>query len=242
MVHTLPDYTSKYKTSQITDVVDPGEAAVRLGSIDTFQREGNVLWLDDFDAATIGWGALAEDLTGEVALVTTYHRSGDQCVKIYPGTVVDKEASIQNLLPIRNTGKIGYEIAFSGGILCKYLDFYMWLYDGTNRNMAAIRYDIVNNRLDYLNDAGGYTNIVPVLNLATTARAFHIIKFVVDFTNNTYDRVYLNQNEYDLASAGLNIAADAGRGHLLIGVTVESNNALNAAVFVDNFILTENER
>lgn len=242
MVHTLPDYTSKWKTSQITDVVDPGEAAARLSSIDTFQREGNVLWLDDFEAATIGWAAVAEDASGEVVLVTTYHRSGSQCVKIYPGTVVDKEAVIQNLLPVRSAGKMGYEIAFAGGILCKYVDFVMALYDGTNLNNATIRFDIVNNRLDYLNAAGGYTNIATTLNLVTTARAFHIIKFVVDFTNNTYDRVYLNQNEYDLAGAGVHIAANAAWGHLFVGVTVESANALNAAVFADNFILTENER
>jgi len=242
MVHTLPDYTSKWKTNQITDVIDPGEAAARLGSIDTFQREGNVLWLDDFEGGTIAWGAVAEDLSGEVALVTTYHRSGSQCVKIYPGNVVDKEAGIDNLLPVRSTGKMGYEIAFSGGALCKYIDFEMWMLDGTNAHQATIRYDIVNNRLDYLNDAGGYTNIIPVLDLRTVARAFHIIKFVVDFTNNTYDRVYLNQNEYDLLSAPLETVAAPANRHLYVGVTVESNNALNAPVYVDNFILTENER
>ena len=242
MVHTLPDYTSKWKTSQITDIVDPGEAAARLGSIVTFQREGTVIWLDDFEAATLGWHEATEDVSGEVALVTTYHRSGSQCVKIYPGTVVDKEAVMENLLPVRSTGKIGYEIAFSGGILCKYVNFVMALYDGTNRNDATIRFDIVNNRLDYLNDAGGYTNIAATLNLITNPRAFHIIKFVVDFATNTYDRVYLNQNEYDLASAGVHIALNAAWGHLFVGVTVESNNALNAAIFADNFILTENER
>jgi len=242
MVHTLPDYTSKWKTNQITDVIDPGEAAARLGSIDTFQREGNVLWLDDFESATLGWHEATEDVSGEVVLVTTYHRSGSQCVKIYPGTVVDQEAVIQNLLPIRSAGKMGYEIAFSGGTLCKYVDFRMRMLDGTNVHQAEILFDIVNNRLEYLNDAGGQTVIAAGLDLLIHPLAFHIIKFVVDWNTDEYDRVYLNQTEYDISGNGVYVAASPANRHFYVGVRVESNNALNAPVYVDNFILTENER
>ena len=222
-------------------MVGNAELAARLGSINTFERRGTITWMDDFEGATPGWGTTTEDPTGEIALTTKYHRSGSQCLRIYPGSVVDKEAAPGCLLPVRNAGKMGYEIAFSGGALCKTCDFRMWMYNGTNVLKAEIRYDIANDKLQYLNSGGTYTDIASDLKLLSHNRGFHIIKFVVDWTNNEYIRLYLDQTEYSLADVAVNSSESEADSHLFVDIKVISGHALNNAIHVDNFILTENE-
>jgi len=54
--------------------------------------------------------------------------------------------------------------------------------------------------------------------------------------------VYLNQTEYSLADVAVRADTSGTYSHLFVDTKVVSGHALNAEVYVDNFILTENER
>ena len=55
MGHGYPDYGTQGPVSTVHSIQDLGELAVRLGSIVTFDRRGNVLWLDGFDSGIGAW-------------------------------------------------------------------------------------------------------------------------------------------------------------------------------------------
>jgi hypothetical protein len=242
MVHTAEPWSTKYKLYQVYGSIDVNENAARLQSINTFQREGTVIWLDDFESSEIGWVHSCSHATGEVELFALYHRSGSQSVRMYPGDPVDETAALQCLLPVRNRGTLGYEIAWCGGILQKTLDFEFHNMDGTNDHRSTIRFDIENNKLRYLNDAGGYTTFSTPAGLSALVRAWHVIKLVVDFTNDEYKRVYIDHAEYDLSGIGLNIGVNANGPYVFAGVRITSLGMDGDPIYVDNFILTENER
>ena len=46
MVHTLPDYSTKYRMTNVFGNIDHSELAARLGSPSTFDRRGNIIFMD----------------------------------------------------------------------------------------------------------------------------------------------------------------------------------------------------
>ena len=70
MVHTLPDYTTKYKTAIVFGNLDHAELAARLGSIDIYDRRGAVIDLDNFEAPYMRWIGETLGGGGNVTLTT----------------------------------------------------------------------------------------------------------------------------------------------------------------------------
>ena len=242
MGHTLPDYTTKYKLAKVFSSVDMNELAARLGSIDTFDRRGNVMFIEDFEATTVCWNMTAEDETGSVAIDDTTHRHGNQSIKIYPGTVAGKEADLENIFPVRQYGNIGIEFAFSYSAFIGVCDFRLWKYNGVNSYRGELRFDQVNNKLQYLNSGGTYTDLATNINLLASSLTFNIIKLVVDFTNFNYKRVICDETEYSVEDIPIYMTASSTYHQIFVCVRVTSvDMPFHGSVWVDDFILTENE-
>lgn len=241
MVHSLPDYTSKFKNTTVFSVVDNSELAARLASPNVYDRRGNVVFMDDFEGAVLQWetGGLG---VGDVEDISVGNaRNGSQSCILTAGAGVVGQAYIYKYLGILNPGKIGLETSFTVNSSTTYVSFQFWYYDGTEVHRGYMTYDLPNTRWFYFNDAGGDTILANGVDLRTTNSPWHTAKLVLDTNTDNYVRFIYNNTEIDMSNIGLYHTADASDSMVQIGITHYSNNAAIKSIYIDNVILTQNE-
>ncbi len=124
MTHTLPDYTTKYKMTNIFSNIDTAELAVRLGSGVIYDRRGNVVDYDDFEHGSLKWDNDFTAHAGTVAVSTDTARSGGKSLKIVTANAVADRMNIYRYVtPTFNTN-IGMELSFAG--VSSY--YRLWMY------------------------------------------------------------------------------------------------------------------
>ncbi len=228
------------KRGQVFSVTDLGELAARLGSIDTFDRRGDVVWLDDFEDGVLMWEAVLAGVGAAVASDVTRSRSGGKSCKLTTGSTGIYTVEIKHCEPILELSRIGLEVhitTHASVVIYLTLD----VYDGTDIVRGQIAYDATTNRLYYQNSSGAMVQLATGVNLYVSDYQFHAFKLVVDTAGEKYERLVVNDTEYDLSAYALRKAADATWSHVEVRLTVVGNNAGNYSVYGDDVIMTQNE-
>lgn len=241
MVHTLPDYSSKLRADTIFGVADMGELAARLGSVDAFDRRGNIIWIDDFEAATIGWEVQYTGGAGNTNLSTNRWLHGSQSLYIEPDTDDDDRVMIIRNLAYPVVGKLGLEATMTCVDEVDFLAIYMRLYDGTNYHDSGFGYWNTTEQLTYINSIGGNTTFANNIKTNDDDRLFLHFKYVYDFVNDKYVRGLFNGVEYNMSSYSGPLSADATHPYLRLYVVCDCDGTGTAYSYVDNVILTQNE-
>ncbi len=113
MVHTLPDYTSKWKTQTVTAIADNAELAARLKSIVTFDRRGNIIWMDDFEGAILLWETALSGTDAAIAISAASAHQGSTSCKLTAGKTATRYAIIRkDLAPVKES-RFGLECCFT---------------------------------------------------------------------------------------------------------------------------------
>ena len=241
MVHTLPDYTSKWKTNTITAIADNAELAARLGSIVSYDRRGNVLWMDNFEGAVSKWQLTGAGVGNAQAINAAYSRMGEQSLKLTSGSTLTRQARARMYIPYRVDGKMGFEFAWTRGLNMEYLTFYLYFYTGAKYVYSGLRFVNGTSTLEYLDDGAAWQTIEAGLSVMADNRAFNIMKLVVDTDTNYYVRALFNENEWDLSAYPCDTAASAVAATIRPDIQVFSTAAANTTVFADCAICTINE-
>ena len=241
MTHTLPDYSTKYKLTTIFGQIDTGELAARLGSIDTFDRRGCVMWMDDFENNLNSWQLDYTGL-GTTVITNTQQRFGASSMYMDVGLAVNDVNSAYRYLPFRAVSKMGLETAFQITAVQTTLWFWIDWLDGTTRYRGQIYYNQGAGNLRYLNSGLGDTSFANVTPLLLNSGMFHIIKIVIDPTDYTFNRIILDNNTWDLSNIPLPGVADATSPCIRVGFKIQ-NGQLNAhqEMYIDGVIVTDNE-
>lgn len=241
MAHGTPDWgvtAGAVTTFQLTDL---GELAARLGSLDTFDRRGDLVWGDGFEFSLNKWEVTTDGLGAAVALSTARARNGRYSCLLTAGSDSARFAEIQHAHPVPVTSRLGFEGSFSLGSNLTTLDFTYHIYNGSTLRIWSIRYDDANDRLQYFNSAGVAVTIASALNLPIQQTNFHTLKLVVDYSTGEYVRLLLNNVTYDLSGIAGRSLASAVAAHQRVFVDLVGIVAQNNTVYVDDVILTQNE-
>lgn len=255
---SLPDYAAlkpvgTVPVGPVYTSTDIAELAARLGSIDTFDRRGNVIWLDDFESSLAGmicyaYASLPAYTDGEIVISNETARNGAFSCKLTTPDGVGESASIAEVLPNPVLSKIGFEASFTidEGEEADYIKFTIDHYDGTGRYLAFVKYYVATGDLK-LNTGPAIvpeveTVIVSGLNLYALKQLFHTIKLVIDTATHKYVRVILDETTYDISAYSLPSGPAAGLAPQT-DFEVLSKTAVAAHIsnFVDDVILTQNE-
>jgi len=241
MSHGYPDwgiYAPKKTTYSLPDLA---ELAVRLGSIVTFDRRGDVIFLDDFESGIQKWvftgtgiGAAAEN-SAESA------RNGRYSAKITTGDAVGDYARLTRYSFPPVLSKIGFEISFTSSAHAQYLQWGIGYYDGTNVHEGHIRFDVQNSNLQYYGDDAAWHIFATNIRVYGVTYLFHTIKLVIDIENDKYVRFLFDEKSYDLSAYALNVAGSALLPNLGLYIEVVTNLAANLSIYVDDAINTQNE-
>jgi len=242
MVHTLPPWTSKWRMATIFGQIDQGELAARLGSIDTFDRRGDVINIDDFEASTLKWGEVKDGDNSAVALNTLYARSGNNSVKCTTGNKTGDYAGIRKLLPYSVLSKFGFELSFTPTTLIDYYDMQIRVYTGAKLLYGDLHLDVVDDRIQIYKNPAGWKTVKDSFAPHVVGGLFHTVKLVADFEAEKWTRIIFNEETidvsgYDLAST---VATDVD-AHIYAQFRHYTATDSTRSCYYDDAIITQNE-
>lgn len=241
MVHGQPDFGMYAPKNVVGSMADNAELAVRLNSIVSYDRRGDVAFLDDFESPVLKWtvtvaGAEYGRLDSENV------RSGAQALKIHTRAAAGWGPYAVYGLAMLGDRRLGSEISFYTSAATLYLGMIIRYYDGTLQHYGMLEYDFVLGELSIWDPVAGQVIIATGITLPTGKFAFTQMKLVVDFDNDKYVRAILGHTEYDISAYDC-ITAGSGfpvQDNIWLWVANDVT-ATPADIWLDDFILTQNE-
>jgi len=241
MPRDLPDWDALTAQSTVHEVTDIGELAVRLGSIVSHDRRGDVIFIDSFEDGLNSWSVGFSGAGGVVDLTTDWKKNGLFAVRLIGGSDVLRLANIVNSRAFPVLSRFGLEMSFRIVTTIESLNFFILLYNGTSLITGQIRWRDAEKDLQYLSSSGAFVTFATSVDLTSTQNMVHTAKIVIDVVNENYARFILNEVEYSLEDIGLNIVVDSGDARLTTLVRLNSRAGANDEVNLDDAIITQNE-
>ena len=241
MAHGTPDWGLVGPKSITYGLDDLGEAVVRLGSPQLWDRRGDVLALTDFRE---GLGHFYTDVSGvgaEVLLCTGHSRSGAYSVCLRAGSGVGRYALIHAALPFQDPSCVGMEFSFSVANWTESVRAYVEWYDGTNRHYAWALYDHVLSQLAYQVHGVGWVVAQAGVALHQCTRPEHTFKLVVDMSLGEYLRFLVDELAPNVRGAVVPWLASAVEPYWYFAIWHTGAAGWNPDVYIDNVIITQNE-
>jgi len=241
MARGQPDYGLYQPQFAIAGLADLGEAVARLGSINVYDRRGFTIWMDDFEAPILRWRA-TYILNGQAPILsTTTSFRGVQSVYFNTPAGVNSASFLDRRFPLIRLGKAGAEFWVQG--FTKTIGYFaatFYIYDGTTPNYAELLYDTNAGTISIVH-AAGTTVIAANVYMYNLQYYFLPIKLVVDMDSNMYSRLIVGEREFDLSAYQLVALPASTDRYILVGFTVRGSAADDMWMYLDNFILTQNE-
>jgi len=241
MAHTLPDYTTKYKTNKIYSALDIAELAVRLGGVSRFDRRGNILFYDDFEGVRLDWTDNGTGTGHDIQLTTEKSYMGTQSCKLITGDTAGDNGAICKKIAYPYKTKMGLETTLTVPPSAREIGLELYLYDGTYEHKTSMRYHSYFKTVDIWDDTGNWNSVMDVPEAYLDVKTWNIMKLVVDFEKEEYVRVLFNEREVDLSGLQYSKSSNTDAPYVKIACFFTSVVYTNIIGYVDNMILTQNE-
>lgn len=241
MGHGQPDY-GIYKEKRTTyGLDDMGELAARLGSIDTFDRGGDIVWLDDFESDVLKWRIRSDGDRGSVVSSAESARSGGFSAKLTTGDQVNDWVRIDHHFGSPTVSRIGFEISFTLNDNFSYLEVIGQAAFDELVRVFRVQYYPATDTLRYQITGGGWAVLTTSLNLYAQTYMFHTLKVVLDLDTNEYVRLIINDTLYPVAGIACFTFGGPPGAEVIAGIQVFTAVASNQSNYVDDAIITQNE-
>lgn len=237
----LPDWYNIKKQGAVSALGDLGELAVRLGSIVSFDRRGDVVWMDDFEHTLNKWNTYTPGTGDSAGVSKTRARNGDYSCEMVTGTEVGSPVEINSHLAVPPESGYGFEVSFTLGDDHTYFYTRLYVYTGSARHEFTLRYDVAAEVLQHMDEDGNYTNLSPGIALRKSDVLFNTLKFVVDLESEAYVWARLNEGAWAMAGIAGREVAVASAAYFAIYVGFIGTTGVNVTGYVDDVIITQNE-
>lgn len=217
------------------------QLASRLGPIIPVDPRGDLLYQDDFSEGLAHCSSYVIGSGGAVAITSAETAFGPFACKLTGGSTGLKLAEIYYVLPIYPLSKIGHSFRFRIGDDVAYVDLLLDLYDGSNLVRGGLRYDDDNEKVQYYNSAGAWSDLLTGVDLYPFTNYFHPIKLVVDPSLDKYVRAMVAGQEIDMSSYDLYTAVSTTSPQVLARNMVTSETGDNGWIYLDGVLITQNE-
>lgn len=241
MPHGFPDWGTGGPAATIHSIQDLGELAARLGSPDTFDRRGNVLWYDDFESGVEKWlsipspgGPLPEWTAGA-------SRNGSYSCYLETTAAENVSTLIYKYLPYPVLSGIGFEFSVANMGLWLNLIGTLTVTTADHTYTVSIKYEHATGKFYYWPDEGDWVETGITLKLQVSSTLFHTIKMVGDFANKEYMRLIVNNREASLDGLAIRETDPATEPLLGLMVQLYNSGTVVAMGCVDDIIITQNE-
>lgn len=236
-----PDYGVYQQKTVGATLADMGELAARLGSIDSYDRRGDVVFLDDFEAPILKWETAVAG-TEYVILDNESVKSGSQAAKIHVAAVAFSNPDMHKSVFSLGSARQGAEFHFSKIENTYTIEFHLIHYDGTNFHWGEIHFNNGTGELRVTGLVGAGYIVASGLVLPSLDHCYIPLKFVTDHLTGKYVRVLFGGVEYDISAFNLATGLDGRAPQDFVRIEVmDAGGAIAADLWVEDFILTINE-
>ncbi len=217
------------------------ELAVRLGSIVTYERRGQVIFMDGFEDGDAPWYPHAIVGSGEYWLSTSEARSGMFSYRIRATGGADTRQDIDLYRSIPYLSNLGIEFSVSADTESNIIQLY-WEIRGISKGIyAGLRIDVENNLAYYLNSAGGWTQLTSDWLVYCDPGLFTTFKLVVDPKAQKYVRLLTADRTYDMSTIAAQAIGASNVSYSLLHLGQLGKATAITAIWLDDIILTQNE-
>lgn len=241
MAHGRPDWllgTGRLSTYRWAEF---DELAARLGSIVTFDRRGDVIYLDTFENGLISFAVTYSGLLASVGLSLERAKQGLFSCKLVPGSSHDLYAGLiwYGFQPLLS--KLGAEISFTVEDNISQYELSVYYYMGTNYYAFRIRWVRSSETLELYNHLGIWETVLSDVSLYSYSSLFNTIKLVADPATAHYVRALINSQSVDLSAYYSGAWISGEQPQLRIEAVAYGTSEQNPTCYSDAFIVTQNE-
>lgn len=269
--HDLPDWGALNAVETVIEITDLGELAARLFSIDTFERGGDVVWMDDFEnevGVFIPWATLGDaevpgtfgetfdldglnkwivDASGDgsaVRMSTERARNGLWSCRLIAASGEDTAARIIHLNPYPRLSNMGVEASVSLGEHVPDVQLSATINTFGDAREYTVRYLAETAEVQVFVVGVGWVTLRTGSSLENIATLFHTWKLVFDAVNHRYLRFVLDETTFDLSALAEQGVTEGGGNNWRVAITATNHDVdmFLADAWVDDVILTQNER
>lgn len=242
MPHGGPDWGTAGPLSTVYTLEDMAELAARLGSIVTFDRRGNVIFLENFDGSLAKVYPGTGGVGGSIAISNERARHGNFSCKMVTGNTIGDYAYVDAVVSYPVLSKMGLEICLSLPLTANIQDFivYLGMYEGLTWWDAAVLWDVDSDRWQYWNGSD-YVPLSPPYYYYWGEVPFYHIKLVVDFVNKKFVRLIADHQVYDLEGIAVPSSGVAYPPCVCGGIDISTRVNDVCTAYLDSMIITQNE-
>lgn len=241
MPHGQPDYGMYAPQETIAGLADMGELAVRLGSIVTFDRLGDVIDWDDFEGSAAKWNIVPSGDGAGAVISPVRAKSGSFCFMLTSGKTLDHNVGIYRFLAYPVLSRMGLEFSYGSRAAAGGWEMVLHLRHDSAGYLALLSYTYATRELVIAHGAVGVALIDTLTDYASLVYGFHTVKIVADFVTKKYVRLIFDDNVYDLSDYDLRLVG-AAAPDFLSAVFIHTGDLIdNWDLHLDDYILTQNE-
>jgi len=241
MAHGAPDYFGTTPQGLVHRVADLAELAARLKSPVTFDRRGNVLYLDSFDNGLAGWTFVGSGgAAAGYALADPTHMGG-VAVGIYTQATAGATSTLYRYIPLPVLGRMGVEIAFCLPLNARDVVLGFSVFTGTLQYGYFTRWRQSTGVLAVLNSAFAYQTVATLGALYTDGTTWYVLKLVFDPTTGKYVRLIFCAVQYNVSAITAWSTADATAATCEVQFSAAPNTASSITFPFDDVVVTMNE-
>jgi len=241
MARGAPDYSNVTAANPLHRLDDMAELAARLGSVDVFDRSGNVIYLETFSGGREQWSDATYGTGAAVAITTERVASPPFSLKMTTGGDGAHGVKVEYEVAYHHLCKMGLEYAFTHHINSEYHRMQFFHHEGETRYEYIVRFDIQNSEVQVYDSDGTYKAFATSVNLKSDAFIFNQAKLVVDVENNAYVRFTFNDETWLLGDYAPYEVAESSVPYLSIYAYFIGDAGSNRDHYIDNVIVTQNE-
>ncbi|MGH6998550.1 MAG: hypothetical protein ACREEO_10145 [Phenylobacterium sp.] len=241
MAHGTPDWGVTAGGQTVFQLTDLAEHAVRVSSIDSFDRGGDVVFLDAFEAGLERWLRSPNGTGASIDISTAEARSGLYACRLVGGSDGTRRSTLIHYEGPQEEARLGFEFSFQLPGAIEDLHIFLDVYDGVNLTVYEVQYVYATNVLQYRDAAGAFVTFATIRRPPLLTTAFNSWKLVIDQAAKQYVRFRLNRAVYSLAGISGQVIVDALDPLYEIGGHIDSRAGQNDLVYLDDAIFTQNE-
>lgn len=236
-----PDFGMYAQKTVGATLADMAELVARLDSIVTYDRRGDVVFLEDFEAPLLSWAPNVVDPDAYIRHDSTYVKGGAQALKIHTTNTASEEKRAIKSLSLLGSKRLGLEASFSNLDANCAVVLRIWYRDGTHRWEAALKYDPIAKILYVQDDSPAWVEVAAGLSVVAIYHFYYTLKLVADFETTKYVRLLFANVEYDISTISLYDLGGPVDARTEFILALLNRNATGGDIWYDNVIGTQNE-
>ena len=242
MPRGAPDYSNVRAYGTLYRLDDMAELAARLGSMATYDRRGNVVWLTNFELGLQGSTFDVNPPASEGKVIATRSCYGHFSLSFDPSADEGSYVTWGRVIQFLEMGKIATEIIISTDAYPGGVKLVMHYYTGERQLGAVVFYKLSTKSWYIQAKELGWVKLLESYEIQSGPTAWHHVKLVIDTKEKRYTRLLIDRKVILLPEYELTDEPSEDLGQLEVRFEVYGEPAYHAPAYLDGVIVTQNER